>query len=375
MIVPLLFGVATYLFFRKFVTDRQRVNLLTLLTGNGLLFLVLATLLLLALESYYRFCYDTTDGGNFSKVSKRWFRRHWIRNQEAVRDNVEYTMAKCENKRRITFLGDSFTAGHGVADVDTRFVNRIRSARQDWEVHTYAALGLSTYAELMLLYDLADRGYEFDVVVLVYCYNDLDVFIPEIQQIYRVALRPPQHLRSLIEHSYCINVYFHRWKERKSMVTSDNSDYFSLVEQGYSGDPWKHQQLILRRIKWTVERRGGRFIVVTFPLLINLAKGKDETHIMHRKLGAVCRELKVPHLDLLPLFQQHKGSQLVVNRYDDHPSTYAHGLATDAILRFIEDYATDATQENAYSEELSCSHVAMDLGMYARQAPSTLCSS
>ncbi len=70
---------------------------------------------------------------------------------------------------------------------------------------------------------------------------------------------------------------------------------------------------------------------------------------MHPKLDAFWRAQGVPHLDLLPLLREHRGSQLVVSRFDDHPSAFTHGLVAETILSFLEAHAgsRDETRESA----------------------------
>src|ERR1043166_10236465 len=97
-----------------------------LAAGNALVFCFLCSLGFLGGEIYYRFIYDTTDSFNYTKVSRRWQARHYQKNAQTVRDNVNYQLRIPPVKRRITFIGDSFTAGHGVKNVEDRFANRNR---------------------------------------------------------------------------------------------------------------------------------------------------------------------------------------------------------------------------------------------------------
>lgn len=74
----------------------------------------------------------------------------------------------------MTFVGDSFTVGFGVQDVEARFVNRIRRRHPDWEVHAIAKPGLDTSTEVEAMHQLTvSKGYRLDQVVLVYNINDI----------------------------------------------------------------------------------------------------------------------------------------------------------------------------------------------------------
>ncbi|MGH7971433.1 MAG: hypothetical protein ACREIC_22160, partial [Limisphaerales bacterium] len=150
-----------------------------LLAGNGLMLLFLLSLLLLAGEIYFRFIYDTTDSLGYTKVCEHWVQRHWHVNGAGCRDNVEYAPAIAPGKRMVTFIGDSFAAGHGIKNVEDRFENRLRAAHPDWEVHVLANVGLDTGAEQILLNRALAKGYQLDEVVLVYCLNDVGDLMPE----------------------------------------------------------------------------------------------------------------------------------------------------------------------------------------------------
>lgn len=122
---------------------------------------------------------DTTDSIGFTKLSERWVLRHWHTNGAGFRDNIECFPTIQHGKRRVTFVGDSFTAGHGIKNVDARFANRLRALHPDWEVHLLANVGLDTGGEIVLLEKALSRDYQFDEVVLVYCLNDVGDLLSE----------------------------------------------------------------------------------------------------------------------------------------------------------------------------------------------------
>src|SRR5208283_1336343 len=99
-----------------------------LVLGNLLVLVFLLSFLPPAGEIYYRFIYDTTDAIDFTKVSNRWFQRYWHLNPSGCRDNADYFLKIQPGQRRITFVGDSFAAGHGIKNVEDRFSNRLRQA-------------------------------------------------------------------------------------------------------------------------------------------------------------------------------------------------------------------------------------------------------
>ena len=340
----LLLIAVLVLFYRAVVRGKGRHRWWTLLIGNALMLAVLLAAVLLGLELYFRFAYDTTVGDNRSKVSKRWFDRHWVRNARGVRDNIEYDNAIPPGLHRITFVGDSFTAGHGVTGVEDRFVNRVRRAlAPGWQVHALSTLGLDTAGESAIVKNAADNGYEFDVVVLVYLFNDIRPLITELQ----ASIRPAADLPWWVEHSYALNtLYYRSWARGGTTYGPGKLDYTTLMIGAYNGSAWQRQRRELERFKQTVEQYGGRLAAVTFPWLRRLIDDDQRIKGMHDKLDALWQQLRVPHLDLLSLFEKHRGAQLIVNHYDAHPSVYAHALAANAIIKFMADRVTPPPPPN-----------------------------
>ena len=108
-------GILLRLFFGRWAPPpRQFLTWRRWTAGNALLILFLLSVVLTSGEIYYRYFYDATDAYMMSKTSVRWQTRHYHMNTTGFRDSVEYNWRIQPGLRRITFLGDSFTAGHGV---------------------------------------------------------------------------------------------------------------------------------------------------------------------------------------------------------------------------------------------------------------------
>ena len=147
---------------------RQNKRYFWLLSINIAVFCSLFFLLCLGGELYFHFCYDSSDSFSITKTGDDWFRKHFNSNSWGFRDNVDYVQQLIPGKRRITFIGDSFTAGQGIANVEDRFTNCIRSMRPRWDVHVLSECGSDSIDELSLVKQLVSDQYQFDKVVLVY---------------------------------------------------------------------------------------------------------------------------------------------------------------------------------------------------------------
>lgn len=326
------FAAALVWFFRDQAT-RNSGSRLRLVAGNLLVLSLLLSVVLLGGEVYYRYIYDTTDSFALTKTTRRWFDRHFHRNRNGFRDNLDtYGRRIMPGKRRITFIGDSFTTGHGVPDVDDRFANLIRMARPGWEVHVLARNGWETGNELDLLRHLP-ADYEFDQVVLVYCLNDICDLIPEwqetLERIYKA--NQPKHV---FKHSYFLNTLHFRFI---AATDPDVANYFDFTLDAYEGATWRHQESRLRELARRVKDRGGRLRVMVFPFLHNL-EGDYSFEAVHRQLTRLWRALDVPYLDLMELYRSKAGEDLVVGAHDAHPNEHAHRLAAAALIPFLESH-------------------------------------
>jgi hypothetical protein len=319
-----------------FVRRVKRSNVPTgwgrLVLGNTLVLLCLVTPVLLAGETYFRFFYDTTDSLAYTRVSERWVQRHWHVNSAGCRDNVEYSPALEPGKRRISFVGDSFMAGHGIKDVEDRFPNRLRRAHPDWEIHVVASVGLDTGNELALMKKAFARGYQVDQVVLVYCLNDIgDLMPPQADATGRV-LAELDSSGWLLRNSYMMNLWHHHYRASRDPYLKN---YCSFVREAYSGALWEQQRERLKAFRDLVQAHGGHLAVVTFPFLHALGLNY-EYRFIHDKLDRLWLELGVPQLDLLSVYEGLPSSQLTVNRYDAHPNECANKLAVEAIDKWLQ---------------------------------------
>lgn len=306
----------------------------TLLAANLLLLALLLSLVLGGAELYLRFFHDTTEGLNQTQVSRRWFERHWALNNMGVRDDVDYALGRAGGRRRVTFLGDSFTAAQGVPDVEDRFVNIVRRERPDWEVQGLAQLGADTPQELETVRMLSAHAYEFDVVALVYCWNDILPFVGDLQPFFQAMQTSRSEAAAFwIDHSLALDMLYYRYRlYRVSRALGDPIDAF---DRAYRGAAWDRERRLLVELEQAVEEAGGHLVVITFPRLDPLTRGEVSFEVMHERLAALWSELGVPNLDLLPVLRSHGSSRLVVNSRDEHPGELTHRLAAEAIVAFL----------------------------------------
>ena len=339
--LPFLFGAGIYVFFfRRKLHKKGGWQLL--LQGNLLIFLMLASLFLLAGESYYRFIYDDTDSFALTNSTNRWILRYYKTNNRNFRDSEDYSPSCPADKVRITFLGDSFTVGHGIKDVEQRFTNLVRRQNPGFEVQVLAGNGMDTGPQLKMVKGLQQQGIELQYVVLVYCLNDLSDIVPEYRQVLdRIYEHEPGYL---FYNSYFLNTLYYRWV---AFSDPDIKNFYQFTLEAYQNQVWEKQKQRLTDLRDLVEAQGAELLVVTFPFIHALGKDYNYAQV-HQQLDAHWDSLHVPHLDLLGTYQGLTAEELRVNMYDAHPNERAHAMAAEAIGAFVNSHL----EENPHGEVL-----------------------
>jgi hypothetical protein len=334
LIGPPLAGelILLFLLFRSGVGREGRTGGLRILAVNVVSVILLLGLMFAGGEIYYRYVYDTTDSLAYTKVTRQWVERYYVENAAGFRDNIQYSLSVEPGRRRISFLGDSFTAGHGIKSVEDRFPNILRREHPEWEVHVLARFGADTGAELLTLKKCVDDGYQFDQVVLVYCLNDVSDLMPEWTEALDRIREDEKRGGWLRQHSFFLDIIYHRLRAASDPKMKH---YYDFVQDGYRGAAWEEQKKRLTLLRDLVQAHGGRLLVVTFPFLQSI--GPDYKYqFIHDELNEMWSGLGVPCLDLLPVFTSWPADKLTVNRYDAHPDEFANAIAAERIGSFLQ---------------------------------------
>lgn len=329
----------TWCFFRLVRADRHpRVRLVA---GNVLVGLCMLTTVGLAVETYLRFLCVETDSFGVTLTSKRWFAAYSKLNSLEHRDK-EWTESKPEGVRRIAFVGDSFTYGWGIRDVEDRFSNMIQrrfdAERQEAvEVMNVAGGGWDTKDHAQAVLDMIET-YDIDEVVLCYLPNDIEQLLPTTEDF--DPIHPPQSSYINTESSFLLDYMYHRIYAR--WVPSVR-DYFGWLADGY-GDAatWHQQELRFATMIGICKQNDVTFRVALLPL-IRVSGDKYDPKRIQGQLLAFFELNDIPVVDLLPAIAEYETSDLIVGSHDHHPNELANRLFADAIWRAFYETRPDTT--------------------------------
>jgi hypothetical protein len=276
---------------------------------------------------------DFSDTFNVTNVSKRWLKIHIDRerNNEDFRDRRPFTVEIPPGHKRIVFMGDSFTAGHGIKRMEDRFSDRVGAwldaqAPGRFIVATVAEPGWEISQVEAMIKAFFSKGSSISMIVYVYNLNDIEGYDPSLlQALQQVYTAEPTFF--LFRDTYLLNWLYFRYVQFKQQSAGD---YFERLRQAYRSRAWFGVRNKLSDIRAACAQHGVELRVAIFPFMHQLGDHYPFREA-HAKVVEFCNSQKIPVLDLEPSFRTHAGEDLVVSRFDAHPNERAHAIAAEAI--------------------------------------------
>ncbi len=327
LFVPLL---ASVMYFRR---HRKSPSRLQLIVGNGLVVIALLGAVIVIGETYLRFFYDTTMWHGGALTSRKWFAQHEQLNSFDWRDR-EFRIEKAPGVERIVFIGDSFTWGYGVPNLDDRFPDRVRAelerrAPGRYEVWNIGKIGAHTADETLILTQMLRRC-PVDRVVLAYAPNDVQDLLP--RGIGDLAPWSDARPGSLRAHSFLLD---HLVIRTSITDTTLAEQYFAELDL-FHRDPARFAAQVerMRALQRICRDANVGLDVVVFPLISHW--GPDYPFAAwHDRIEESWSSLGVPVVDLREAWAGQTREQLRVNSLDDHPNEHAHELVANLLLERI----------------------------------------
>ena len=260
---------------------------------------------------------------------------------------------------RILFLGDSFTYGLGIKEEKAVFPTQVTSALgqktgERWparfEFYNGGIPGSLTSDWIGLYRESVDR-FDPNLVVAVFFLRDGTRVVGSVSGL-REIRKAMNRLRdeSLLFRSSRV---YRRLVENRKQHEFGRS-YFEATIRAYLGPPedtqeWKLARGQLLRMRNETVERGGKFVLVIFPVLFGLSGDYPLQAVMDRiRLFANAND--IPVLSLLPAFQGEEPSMLWVSSLDQHPNERAHAIAAHAITEFLVEHITTPEKQKASAE-------------------------
>ncbi len=285
--------------------------------------------------------HDVQIGGVTSPSRYTFYKKYYRLNEAGFRD-VNHSLRKPEGTTRIVVVGDSFTFGAGVKQVDDLYFKILeQKLQQEYPAQTFKSVsiakkGWSTAQEFKAFKTLG-MNYNPDLVILGYVLNDPES--PEIKarkssEFHDDHLLPYPYGKFLYATSFA---YFIIEKKLKSLPflrdeTIQQSDY---IREIFSGDNLKQHKTILRDFLAYIQAQDMEVIVVLFPSLRYVHSPSYPYSEMHQIVAQTVRESGARFLDLLDPLKNSGITNLTVSEFDGHPNEDVHRIAAAALFDLI----------------------------------------
>ena len=248
----------------------------------------------------------------------------------------EYAARPAPGTVRILGMGDSFGRGEGVPRKLGMFKQLERRLGHGFEVLNGAMPGLTIAAEIPRLRQLT-RRFHCTRALVVFNINDIGLTAP--------LTRRSQQNEDLINVRAQYSKQARGWLGRRLRLPRALGSWFELRQihrrtlQVYldSYAPRHNKfglQELRRSFKTLATLKGVRATLVLFPLLVEQG-GEYPFAEIHRRVKAMAEQAGLPTLDLAPVFAGRAPCSLWVHPVDHHPNGEAHGLAADAVARWL----------------------------------------
>jgi GDSL-like lipase/acylhydrolase family protein len=245
---------------------------------------------------------------------------------------------KAAGVTRVVLLGDSFTEGQGVKEKDTtaRRLEALLNSAGDrrWEVLNCARRG----ADFPSLYKMFEKvlPYDPDVVVHAMVLNDaerppefdarrgqLDDWILDRRRLLagEASVHPSLISSRLAEF---VGDRVQTWR-----IGRETTRWYLDLYSAPNAQGWARTQEAMREMDRRLRERGGRLVVASWPLLVDLDAypftAADET------IARFCAAAGIPRVDLRAALGGRPTESLWVHPVDHHPNEIGHRLAAEAM--------------------------------------------
>jgi hypothetical protein len=294
---------------------------------NSMTALFSVLFLFLALECCFMYVRRSNAFGD-TLASRLWFDTYWkpinsygFRDEEPAKDTAS----------GVFFLGDSFTAGHGIKNTGDRFSNIVHAKMLESGISTkvinLGRQGADTRDEYQTMTGFINAsGKRPAYIVLQYFGNDIEEVAKDYGMHYTLSnpydgINPAG--RFLVRKSFFLNYLF--WL----VPGRGYSSYFDFLEKSYASDFIfaRHKQDLEKFIVFS-RQNNVPLLIVVFPFMQDLALSK---RVYTDKLEHWLEENGVAYIDVAGLIGGMSPPQRVVNGNDAHASVAVNRLVGNAV--------------------------------------------
>jgi hypothetical protein len=292
-----------------------------------LIFLLISiAIALLMVECIFRVV-TLSSGTGSGMASHKWSQQYWKPiNKLGYRDlEIDFE----SKKPTVLFLGDSFTAGQGVA-LDKTFYYIYKTLKPDYYSVNLGKNGSSSKQELQNLNQfLAISKSNHKYLIHQYFGNDIEDYI------IRKEVGKNKIYHFLGKHSEFINFI-----NTRSYIKEFSKLYIESLEAAYDNPVILKQHLDdIKTIHNTARVSGMRVVFLAFPFLdsdISLSLSSKYISPLTKFFYENCKKGDI-FIDVTPIAKEYPASERIVNFMDAHPSEKLHYRTAVLIDQALSD--------------------------------------
>jgi hypothetical protein len=258
--------------------------------------------------------------------------------------DVEHEVTGEAGVSRIILIGDSFTFGAGVEDMNRIYARLLQKKLDEkYGKGTYEVINLSSegYSTIDALEVLENTAVEMkpDIVILGYYANDAEG--PDSRKgfedmYYHHFIFPYELGGWLYRHSFAYYFLESRAKNILQRAGLTGKDYGEYIRHLYSdSNPFfsRHRQYLSSFIT-TAKENGAEVVVLNIPVMADF----DDYPFAFAGtyVQGACNENGAYYTDLVPPFREHGAEELTVSHMDAHMNAKGHEITAGVLFRLLE---------------------------------------
>ena len=330
-----LLTILFFLFYRKplklFIKKHNvKIKNFSLLVG------VLFAVFLIMEVALMIFLNEQTIAGGFGPGSLKFNKKYVHLNNDGIRDR-DFSLEKPSDTFRIAVLGDSFTFGNGIKNINKIYPKILEKklnagGNQKYEVLNFALPGKDTEDEIEILKNKALK-YDPDIVILGYVLNDFKLVDKETLKSSHLTIIP--WLGFWLRNFFYTYVYFEIKTNRLLENFKLKDTETEIVKNNLNSQ--KNQEAnrkLFNELGLLAKDKDIEVIVVIFPLISDFNNYQFLDFSDFIKNTSLENNFKV--IDILEVYKDYSPSELIINKYDAHPNEFGHELAANYILEIFK---------------------------------------
>ncbi|MEK6855098.1 MAG: SGNH/GDSL hydrolase family protein [Nanoarchaeota archaeon] len=278
---------------------------------------------------------EKTFGPGFGPGSLKFNKKYVNLNNDNMRDR-NFNINKPEGVVRIAVIGDSFTFGSGIKDVDKTYSKLIESRLNEisdkkYEVLNFGLPGKNTKAEIEILEESALK-YNPDVIILGYVLNDFVNVDEKVAYSSYITVVPffGFWLRNFFYSYAFVELKINKILESLNFKVSETQKILLEFESERNKD---YNKNLFRELSEIAKKEDIEVVVVMFPSMSQF--DSYPFFLIHEFVSDNSEENNFYFIDLFDFYKNYPEDSIIVSEYDKHPNEFAHEIAAEIILETL----------------------------------------